>query len=327
MKKASLKDIATIAGVSIATVSYALNNSPQVSEVTRAKIKKIADELNYVPNLSAQNLKTNRSNLVCAIVNTYQGNFNGEVLQEIQNILEQKGYQLLSFSGVIPDIVKTDIIDGVIILNYRPKSEAMFKEFADGLQKPVVFMTSEVHSEYGASVVIDNPLGIRYLFDALVGTKHQKICFITGDDASFNNQERYSAAKKYYQKYYKKDDFEKHTYTANFDSVAAYHYGKKVLLEKKYDCFFCFSDDMALGIYHAANDLHLRVGEDLSIVGFDDSYVSSLVSPGLTTVHVEKKEWAEAVVEQYLNIKDKKQNHKLVKIPPRLALRDSIASH
>ncbi|MDH6363427.1 LacI family transcriptional regulator [Enterococcus sp. PF1-24] len=323
MEKASLKDIARIANVSVATVSYALNNSSQVSEVTRAKIKKIANELNYIPNLSAQNLRTNNSNLICAIVNTYQGNFNGDVLQEIQDILERKGFQLLAFSGSIPDIVKTDIIDGVLMLNYRADSTEL-QQFTNTLNKPIVFMTNEINTANSASVVIDNRLGIKYLFDVLKKSKNERICFITGDDNSFNSEQRYNAAKEFYTKSFKKNDFSQHVYSGQYDPIVTYQLGKRFLENDQYDAFLCFNDDMALGIYHAASDLNIKVGKDISIVGFDDSYVSSVVSPGLTTVQVDKKEWAEEVVNQYLELKASKSTNKVVKLSPKLILRGSV---
>lgn len=324
MKKTNLKEIAKIANVSVATVSYALNDQPQVSEITRAKIKKIAEELEYVPNLSAQNLKTSHSNLICAVLNTYQGNFNGDVLQEVQLLFSQIGYRLLAVSGSIPDIVKTNIIDGVLMLNYTSTATEL-TSFAKSLnQKPVVFLTNEINSPNASSVVIDNQLGIKYLMDMFRDSPHQKICFLTGNVQSYNNQERLAAAQKYYQHYYKKTDFDQHQYNGDFNSGVAYEIGKELLTTHDYDAFLCFNDDMALGIYHAASDLGIHVGEEISIAGFDDSYVASVVSPGLTTVHVDKKEWAQQVITQYTAIKQGDSREQVIKLAPQLTIRKSV---
>lgn len=324
MKKSNLKEIAKVANVSIATVSYALNDRPQVSETTRARIKKIAEELEYVPNLSAQNLKTNNSNLICVVLNTYQGNFNGDVLQEIQLLFNQLGFRLLAVSGSIPDIVKTNIIDGVLLLNYTSTPTELTR-FAKSLNsKPIVFLTNEIDANNSASVMIDNSLGIKHLMDMFRKSVHQNICFITGNEQSYNNQERYAAAKKYYKQYYKRNNFEEVSYNGDFNSEIAYEIGKNLLKEAKYDAFLCFNDDMAMGIYHAASDLGLTVGDDISVAGFDDSYVASVVSPGLTTIHVDKKEWAQEAISQYLKIRTGETFSKLVKLSPKLIIRNSV---
>ncbi|WP_125767602.1 LacI family DNA-binding transcriptional regulator [Lapidilactobacillus wuchangensis] len=323
MKKTSLKQIAEIAQVSVATVSYALNDSSQVGEVTKAKIKKIAADLNYVPNLSAQNLRTNDSNIVCAVVNTYQGNFNGDVIQEIQDIFAQKKYQLLAVSGSIPNFVKTDMVDGLIVLNYR-SDEAELRRIAYDLHKPTIFMTNEIAAKKTANVIINNELGIKYLFETLSKSVHRNICIITGDNNSYNSQQRLKAARKYYKKFYKHDDFDSHVYSGDFDPNTTYQLGRHFLEQNTYNAYLCFNDDMALGIYHAASSLNKTVGEDLSVVGFDDSYVSSVVSPGLTTIKVNKKTWAEEVVDQYFKIKSNSNYPETIELIPELILRDSV---
>ncbi|MFD1465601.1 LacI family DNA-binding transcriptional regulator [Lapidilactobacillus mulanensis] len=323
MRKISLKKIAELAGVSVATVSYALNDSNQVSEVTRAKIKKIAAEEHYVPNLSARNLRTSSSNLVCAITNTYQGNFNGDVLQEIQNIFGRAGYQLLAVSGQIPSLVRTNMIDGIIMLNYRG-NQTELQNLVDSINKPVIFMTNEIKSDNAASIVIDNDLGIKYLVETIHQSIHQKVCFITGDSNSYNSQRRLNAAKKYYTKLFKKNDFEKHVYSGNYDPTLSFELGKKFIRLNRYNSFICFNDDMALGIYHAASQLNKIVGKDISVVGFDNSFESGVISPGLTTIDVDKKAWGQEVVNQYFKLKESGSKHTVTTLKPKLILRESV---
>lgn len=315
------KQLAETAQVSIATVSYALSDSPQVSEMTRAKIKKIAKELNYVPNLSAQNLRTNNSNLIYALLNTYQGNFNGNVLQEIQLIFKEYGYDLLATSGSIPDIVKTNTVDGGIILNFAVPTPTLLDLAST---KPLVLLSNEVQHENIANVVIDNELGMKYLLDLFKESYHRNLCFIVGEERSYNNGQRVKAAEFYYHKMFQKSDFQERVYQGEFNSEIAYELGLTILKEQKHDAFICLNDDMALGIYHAAADLGLTVGKDISIAGFDDSYLSNIISPKLTTIHIDKHAWAQAVVQAYLDLKKGTPQEKVNKVKPKLTLRDSV---
>lgn len=90
-----IKDIAQKAGVSISTVSYALNGSPKVTEETRARIQAIANELNYVPNMAARTLKRRQTNIIGVYLADYAGSFYGELLDGIKKGLELFGYEMI----------------------------------------------------------------------------------------------------------------------------------------------------------------------------------------------------------------------------------------
>ncbi len=115
---ASIKDIAKQAGVSISTVSYALNGSDKVTKETAAKILQIAEELHYVPHAAARLLKKRQSNLIGIFLTDFSGNFYGDLLQGVKEYLSGKGYDLLVCSGeksrrLIPE----RMIDGAIVLD------------------------------------------------------------------------------------------------------------------------------------------------------------------------------------------------------------------
>lgn len=320
----TLKEIADVAGVSTATVSYALNDNENVSEKTRLKIKAIAKELNYMPNMSAKQLRTKDSKIIFAVLNTYSSQFNGSVLQEVENIFEARGYQLLAVSGHLPDIIKTNIFDGGLLLNFNI-SDPEIIELSQQIEKPLILLSSDLTRESVSSVTIDNRYGIKLVMAELLKSPHQDMCFFTGHDFSFNNRERLESAKHYYEKWFNRSDFDVHTYKADFELENAYAMAYELLANKTYNAFVCFNDDMAIGVYRAAYELGLEVGVDLSIVGFNNGKMNDYMAPALTSVHIDKNEWAKLIVDQYFNVKEQpKKIIPSIKIETSLKIRDSI---
>lgn len=299
----TLKEIADVAGVSTATVSYALNDNENVSEKTRLKIKAIAKEMNYLPNMSAKQLRTNDSKIVFAVLNTYGSKFNGSVLQEVENIFEDRGYQLLAVSGHMPEIIKTNIFDGGLLLNFNISDQEIC-ELSQQINKPLILLSSDLKHPSVSSVTIDNQHGIKLVMAELLKSSHQKLCFFTGHDFSFNNKERLLSAKHYYEKWFKRSDFEVHTYKADFELNNAYAIAYELLSNKTYNAFVCFNDDMAFGVYRAAYELGLEVGVDLSVVGFNNGEMNDYMAPALTSVHIDKQQWAKQIVDQYFKVKE-----------------------
>jgi LacI family transcriptional regulator len=321
-KKVSIKEIAKLANVSIATVSYALNNSKEVSATTRAHVLKIANELNYVPNVSARNLRTQKSKLICAMVNDFGSPFNGAVLQTMQEQFELKGYQLVVISGQIPDIINTNLFDGTLILNYRtPESE--IRRMADN-GVPIILLANEIEHPNISSVLINNDTGIKQLMQLYAKSPHQKIAFLTGDNNSYNSQDRQKFSETYYRQIFKRDDFLSHVYPAGFSVDLGYEVGYKLLKEGYYNAFFCFNDGMATGVYQAARELGIEVGTEISVSGFDDSPIAKTLLPSLTTVQIDKKSWGHEAVKNYLALRENKKMPEKKRIETTLVIRDSV---
>ena len=139
MADVTLKQIAEIAGVSTATVSYVLSGKRKVSKSTELKVQSVAKQLNYSPNLFAKQLKTGESFLIFALLNTYSSPFNGEALQEIEHSFEIQGYRLLAITGGLNEIIRANIFDGGIILNYHTTIEEI-QTLEEAAGKPLILL-------------------------------------------------------------------------------------------------------------------------------------------------------------------------------------------
>ena len=114
-----IKDIAKKAGVSISTVSYALNGSSKVTEETRTRIQAIAEELNYVPNMAARTLKRRQTNIIGVYLADYGGSFYGELLEGIKKGLALFDYEMIVCSGKKSHLfIPEKMVDGAIILDW-----------------------------------------------------------------------------------------------------------------------------------------------------------------------------------------------------------------
>lgn len=316
-----MKEIAKRANVSIATVSYALNNSKEVSEKTRETILKLARELNYTPNIAAKNLRTKKSRLICALTNNFGGTFNGDMLEVFRNKFKEHGYQMVVVIDEIPQIIDANLFDGVILLNHLLKQSEIIRIATSGM--PMVLLTNEVEHPNVSNVVLNNDEGIRQMMELYSKSPHQNIAFFIGH-TSYNNQRRLESCEKYYKQYFSKEDFSEHVYCGEFSEIKAYELGRQLMGKRDYNAFFCFNDSMAMGCYLAAKDIGYSIGEDISISGFDDVTVAQFLTPSLTTVQINKEAWGEKVVQEYLNLLNKKPTSQTIKIETKLVLRKSI---
>lgn len=323
MSDVTMKQIAEIAGVSVATVSYVLNKKKKVSKQTELRVLSVAQQLNYSPNVFAQQLKSKEPSFVFALLNTYSSIFNGETLENIEYYFEQHGLKLLVVTNGIDEVMKNTIFDGGIILNYHITEEE--KNFLETfINKPLVLLSSQSKNHNIASVTMDNEAGMKLIINEMMKSKHKNVCFIQGPSSSYNNQIRVETVRRFYESNSERTDFDLRLYQADFLSESAYRLGLNLLKYENYDAFICFNDAMALGLYKAANELNIKVGEDISVTGFDNNFYADYIFPGLTTIDVDKKLWAKKVVEAYFAIKENKSDETQICIPTKLIKRGSI---
>ncbi|MCI1891841.1 LacI family DNA-binding transcriptional regulator [Schleiferilactobacillus perolens] len=322
-ERVTLKEIARIADVSVATVSYVMNGRDIVSPQTRTKVLSIAKQLNYTPDMRAQSLRTQHSKLVFALTNALSSVFNGTILADIEDEFERHGYQLLTMQGKLPDVIQTNIFDGGIIINHSIERDEL-SEINHLINNKLVVLSPLPELAQASVVQMNNDQAMKQALSEMYQSKHQRVCFMQGALTSTNNIERYHSAEKYYRQFYGRDDFSIRVYNGNFDTETAYQVGRQLLTNKLYDAFVCFNDGMALGIYQAASELNLTIGKDISVIGVDNSFFSKHLTPKLTSINVDKQAWAHEVVRSYLSVGQ--PDHKdLLVIPTKLIKRQSIA--
>ncbi|MFB9326136.1 LacI family DNA-binding transcriptional regulator [Paenibacillus aurantiacus] len=295
----SIKDIAKHAGVSISTVSYALNGSPKVTPETTSRILAIAKELNYIPNAAARQLKKQESRIIGAFLTDFTGAFYGDLLQGMKEVLNRKGYDLIVCSGLQSHrLLPERMIDGAIILDLTFSDEELL-DFADRGHKLVV-LDRELNHPAVNEVLLDNKAGANLAMDYLIQNGHRKLYIVTGPKDTFDSRQRMIAVRQTLDRHPEvtavvlDGDFNKGSGEA----------AARVIIDA-YDGpvgVFCLNDEMAIGLHNYATAQGFRIGEQISVVGFDNIDLTRYLQPQLSTIHYSKHRWGAMASEQLLRL-------------------------
>ncbi|MDF2541300.1 MAG: transcriptional regulator, LacI family [Herbinix sp.] len=289
MKKATIKDVAKEAGVSISTVSNALNNSPLVSEDTRSKIVSVAERIKYVPNMSGKLLKARKSMTIGFFSSSVSGHYFYILVDSMFKECRRRGYGLNVIISRDKRVLLSNIIsknfDGIVIFDSERVREHEI-ELIIQHQIKTVFLDREVKSENISSVVFDSYKSGYDITKYLINLGHKRIYYIEGEEFTYDNLGRkdgYLAAMKEIGTKVTNDYF----FHGMFEESYAYN---EIISKFRLgnipipDAIIAANDDSAIGCIKAFNRLGYRVPEDISVVGFDDIEVAQYFTPSLTTV-------------------------------------------
>jgi len=288
----SIKDIASVCGVSIATVSKALNGHNDVSESTKTMIRETAKKLGYLPNSQARALKTNRTyNLgVLFAERAHSGLTHSHfaaVLNGLKNEAEAHGYDITFISRRIGESVMTYYehcvcrnVDGVVIVCADDFEDPQVKEL---LCSSVPTVIIDYESPYSPAVLSNNEAGMRTLVRYAYSMGHRKIAYIYGEPSGVT-----SVRVKSYE-----DTLRSLNINVRSDYLLAGRYqdpaGTEKLSEElmKLDdpptCVILPDDFSAIGALAAFEKLDMSVPEDVSVMGYDGILLSEFMNPRLTT--------------------------------------------
>ena len=296
-KKSTSEDVANLAGVSRATVSYILNNVPNfhVSEETRERVLEAAHQLNYHPNAAARALvikQTHTLGLVLyeTIDRLSVDPFLPAFVTGISSVISKAGFNLLLEAfGAIPQpdaymrLVKESHIDGLILIG--PRSDDYQLSQLDAAKFPTVLIGRPPSSGL-AYVDVDNVAAARQAVEHLIALGHQRIACITSGPVEFtasaDRLSGYQSALLAHGHSFDPDlvrygDHWKAGYEAMLSLLA---------LPQRPSAVFVASDVVALGVLRAARTTGIQIPHDLALVSFDDIPCAEFTVPTLTTVHV-----------------------------------------
>ena len=288
----SIKDIANECGVSIATVSKALNNHKDVSDATKKNVRETAKRLGYLPNSQARALKTKKTfNIGVLLVDEaekgIEHSYFSAVLNSFKKEAESFGYDITLISSNIGNMYINYYehcvyrnFDGVFIVCGDFYSENIISL----LESSLPLVTLDCATGKKLSVISDNESGVSELVTHIHGKGHTKIAFIKGEVSDVTNA-RLSGYKKTLEKFgipYREDYVLQGRY---HDPITTEQLVKKlVALDDPPTCIMLPDDFSVLGALNAFEELGLSVPNDISIVGYDGILLTQIVRPKLTTV-------------------------------------------
>lgn len=277
-----VKDIADRAGVSPSTVSNVLNGRKNVGEETRERILAICKELDYQPNVMGKNLKSGKSRTVLFNFSDFDRQFYLKIIQGISDYVYSKDYDLLICTNRNCDkYMNKALTCGCIMLDGNATDGMIIRKAKE--EYPIVVMDRVLEGSYIKSMLVNNYVPQKELVEGLIKKGCRRFAYLGGMD-SLDNRERYKAmndALKENGLQLRRDDY----YTGDYREKSGYQAAKLLMLtEHLPDALICANDDMAIGALRAFKEYNIRIPEDISVTGFDDTDMAKAM--GITTVQV-----------------------------------------
>jgi LacI family transcriptional regulator len=329
MQNITIIDVAKLAGVAKSTVSRAFASPKLVSEKTYVKVMSAAKELNYIPNPIARALNVASTKTITMVIPNIESIIMTSIIRGCMHGLSQKGYSLLVLDSSenygeeidYTHLMNSSLTDGVIFCYGSAKTTT--SKVKQSL--PIVFIELDEDDPQVDTIAIEFYTGIVQLLQHLKGLGHRKIAFALGkkDIFSIGRQKLIKKALSYECLKIPKEYF----YFNNWTLEAGYEAMKGLLsLKERPTAVIYISDFMAMGGIRAAIDTGLKVPEDISIIGTDDSLTSAYTHPQITTLCYSPYELGILAGETMLNrILNPEQERVKKTLPVTLTIRESTA--
>jgi LacI family transcriptional regulator len=313
-KNPTLKDLAQKLGLSISTVSRALQNNSRIKKDTIARTKKLAKEMGYLPDVLAKSLKNNKTHTIGVIVPEISHVFFSSVIDGIEEITYKDGYTILvakSNENIEREVLNTDSlisnrVAGVIAsISQETKNGKHFNQILDrGI--PLVLFDRVLDDLAVPKIVGDDFEKVYEIVNHLIDSGYRNIAYLAGPPhlkITVNRMEGYKKALIDNGL----DIRDEMILNVNLDEKGGFN-GARSLLKQlpRLDAICCVNDPVAVGVYQQLNKVGLKIPEDVGVTGFSNNPITEIISPTMTTVDQQGYEMGRKAAEILLDqINDK----------------------
>lgn len=332
----TINDVARLAGVSTTTVSHFINGTRYVSDDLRARVEKAIAELGYRPNSLARGLRKGESKTIGLIVPDNSNPFFAEILRSIENIGYANGYSVIlcnSDGDIEKEITYTELlfakqVDGIIFITTNNSCEHLQQLTNNGI--PIIVIDRDIPLKGTDVLLVDNFQGGYEATRYLIELGHRQIACITGPSLLTPSAERVNGYRQALAQAGIAENPE-WIVAGDFQFQGGENGIEKLLrLENRPTAVFTCNDLMALGVLRGLRKTSLSVPDDLSLVGFDDIPLASVVSPSLTTIAQPILKISELAIELLINRIQNKNNEfeeKHIVLPTQIVIRESCKKY
>lgn len=292
--RTTLKDIAEELGITVTSVSKALKDYPDISVETKKAVKKLAKKLNYQPDSRAIAMKRNKSNIIGVIIPEIVHFFFSNVIQGIMSYCDQKGYQvLIALSNNQKSLEKKQVnlmfntrVDGLIASLANESATAKHFKILKEYNIPLVLFDKIDERFECNKVKIDDRFGAFLATEHLIAKGCKRLAHIRGPQHPLNAKERYNGFCDALKKHNLELDPALIKICEKVTLSEGYDFAKELLaLDNPPDGIFTVTDQVGVGVIKAAQEMNLKIPEQLKVVGFSDSQIAQVVKPSLSTIH------------------------------------------
>lgn len=293
MKRVGLKDVAAKAGVSVATASYVMAGRGRVSDDTRRAVLTAADELGFVRNAAAANLRSGQSKLIGVILNNIANPFFSHLVSELEIAAYQEGFLTL-LSTAQNDLERQTkmlgsmVSQGVDAIILSPVHETSLVDLQVAITRniPVVSCVRDLPDCPVSFVGVDDEQSGYLAMRAVLSAGHQTTTFIGGYERTTTLEGRKAGVRRALIEAglrisactFRPGPLSMEFGASEIKGICANGPAKSAVI--------CFNDYIATGVFEAARDLGVEIGVDISVVSFDNTPISSALTPRLTTVDI-----------------------------------------
>lgn len=281
-RQPTIYDVAQLAGVAPSTVSRTFARPGRVNADTAEKIRRAAQQLGYRTNPLARALQTGRTSILGLALSDVTNPFNAEIIRGAENAAAEANFTMLLLDGQESDVIEREGLDralatveGFILASSRVSDAAIR---ATAKQKPMIVLNRHVTDV--PSVVTDNAGGVRSACEHLAALGHRGITYVAGPEASWADGARWRGLRA--------AAAEMGLVSRRIGPVSPTPAGgakaATELVRHLPTAVLAYNDQIAVGILRSLRQMHVDVPRDVSIIGFDDIFASSLVTPALTTI-------------------------------------------
>jgi LacI family transcriptional regulator len=331
-KRITIAEVASAAGVSMMTVSRAINQRYGVNEETRQRILKIADELGYRPSQLARGLVTHQSATLGLVMPDVSNPFFSQIARGAEEIAYQNNYNLFLINtcedvkrekDALDSLLEKEI-DGAVWCSSRLSQDEIIP-YLDLLPAAVLVNRElEVDHQHVSTVNVDDSQGTRILLDYLIGHHRTKIALLAGPTLSVSGKRRLDGFKAGLKEHHLPLE------EVRIEPCAPTTLGGKEAALKLFDrcpdvdAVIAFNDLVAVGVLHACIQIGKSVPEDVAVIGADDIPLAALTSPSLTTLHVDLAALGENAMSALLRLIDlPDEPAQKIMMAPQLLIRQS----
>lgn len=288
--RTTLKELASILGVSISTISKALNDSYEISEKTKRRIVEIAKLYNYRPNKIALGLKSGRTNTIAVIIPSVQNSFFARALSGIESVISKTQYSTIicltkeSHKKEVDnfDLLSNGVVDGFIVaVSEETQKLKKFSHFEDALndEKRIVMFDRVIDSIACTKVITNDYKAISKTTNILIKSKRKQIVLVT----AINNLNVGIQRTRGYSKAMKQAKLKPVVVEANRNDI------EKVLKDyvqnNSLDAVIALDTDASFAAYKVTSELNKNIPNDISVIGYMSERIAPYLSPELSTIN------------------------------------------
>ena len=328
----TIKQIAQMAGVAPTTVSLVLKDSKKVGAATKQRVLKIVEKMDYFPNISGKLLKQGRTDTIAVLSSYFHGIFKMDFMTGVESAVYGSSYRLGQFyaeqgneSLKLKEILLGIMADAVICISIKPDMAILEKLRAAG--KHIILVEETATGFPGIS--FDNYSAARLAVSHLKNSGRKRIALSIAELKSYGSYKFVSERLRGYKSAIKDFNLE-YSEIVEIPSYS-YDYGRTVLdrlMEKgplPDAIFFASGDLTAAGFMKEAQIRGIKIPQDIAVIGFDDSIIAQVTTPGLTTIRQPGFEMGKTALKLAVSILENKETDasKIIEFKPQLVIRES----